>query len=228
MYSGVPTSRPLDSPQVRARHQLGHAEVAQLGLALAGQQDVGRLEVAVNDPLLVGVMDGPGQELQPGGRLPGRQRPPCQPVVQAGTVNQLEGEVRASGPRPGVVLADLVELDDVGVLQPRDGRRLGPEAQPLGMVGEDPAQQHLEGHPASQSEVAGLVHHPHPAPADLAQDFVVPHRGRPRLGPARGFGRRMPHRRDHRVGQAVQCPGERLAARAVLEMFGDRVEESLR
>ena len=52
----------------------------------------------MNDPLLMGVMDGSGQDLQPGGRLPGRQRPPCQPVVQAGTVDELEGEVRVGRP----------------------------------------------------------------------------------------------------------------------------------
>ena len=38
----------------------------------------------------------------------------------------------------------------------------------------------------------------------------------------------MPHGRHHRVGQAVQGPRERLAARAVFEVFGDRIEEILR
>ena len=92
----------------------------------------------------------------------------------------------------------------------------------------DPAQQHLEGDGPSQPEVAGLVDHSHPAAADLAQDLVVTDRRRPGLGPGRGRGGGMPHGRHHRVGQAVQGPGERLAARAVFEVFGDRIEEILR
>ena len=64
MYSGVPMigaelgeQRPLGQPLVDG---LGDAEVDHLGHRLAvveGDQDVGRLDVAVDDPLLVGVLD---------------------------------------------------------------------------------------------------------------------------------------------------------------------------
>ena len=46
----------------------GQAEVGDLGTAVAGEQHVGRLQVAVGDPVLVGGMDGAGQGLdEPGG-----------------------------------------------------------------------------------------------------------------------------------------------------------------
>ena len=98
----------------------------------------------------------------------------------------------------------------------------------IGVVRSDPAQQHLEGDGPPQPEVAGPVDHSHPAAADLAQDLVLTDRRRPGLGPGRGRGGGMPHGRHHRVGQAVQGPRERLAARAVFEVFGDRIEEILR
>ena len=51
-----------------ALHQLGQAEVGDLRDALVGEHDVGRLDVAVDDPVLVGVVEGPGERLdQPRG-----------------------------------------------------------------------------------------------------------------------------------------------------------------
>src|SRR5437764_689675 len=74
----------------------GQAEVADLGRAVLCQQDITRLEVAMDDPFLVGVLHGAGQGADQGGgpaRLPrgavevGRQ-------TAAGT--ELEGEVGQS------------------------------------------------------------------------------------------------------------------------------------
>ena len=75
MYSSVPTTwpklvnmRPLG--QLLA-DGLGHAEVDDLGdraIVVVGHQDVGGLQVAVDDPLLMGVLDGLAngdEQLQP-------------------------------------------------------------------------------------------------------------------------------------------------------------------
>ena len=83
MYSAVPRIMPLAVFRSEPAQQLRHAEVADLGPAVAGQQDVGRLQVAVDDALLVGVVDGAGQRLEPGGGLPRRQRPAGQALGQA-------------------------------------------------------------------------------------------------------------------------------------------------
>jgi hypothetical protein len=64
MYSGVPMSWPLlglkRAIRERLLNRLGYAEVDHLRHHLAvdlGDQDVGVLDVAVNDPLAVGVLD---------------------------------------------------------------------------------------------------------------------------------------------------------------------------
>ena len=65
MYSSVPTTAPncvdSDSSGQLAADGLGHAEVDDLGHRLAvddGHQDVRRLEVAMDDALLMGVLHG--------------------------------------------------------------------------------------------------------------------------------------------------------------------------
>ena len=67
LLGGHVAGRPHDVARPRqaglALHQLGQAEVGDLRDALLGQHDVGRLEVAMDDPVLVGVMQGAGQLL---------------------------------------------------------------------------------------------------------------------------------------------------------------------
>ena len=48
---------------------LGQAEVGDVRPALAVDQDVGRLQVAVQDAVLVGVVDGPADERPVAGRV---------------------------------------------------------------------------------------------------------------------------------------------------------------
>ena len=70
--------------------------------------------------------DGAGErDRQLGGR-PGRHRRAGQPLGERPAFEQLEREVRhAAG------LADLVDLDDVGMPEPRDGLGLDPEPREL-------------------------------------------------------------------------------------------------
>ena len=69
--------------QARFVQLLGQAEVRDLGRAVLRQQHVGRLQVAVNDPLLVGRLHGPGQRLDQPRRLGRRQRRAIEFLVQA-------------------------------------------------------------------------------------------------------------------------------------------------
>ena len=94
----------------------GQAEVGDLGAAVGGQQDVGRLEVAVDDPLQVGGVDGAGEDADGPRGLRDVLRPAVDLVGEAAAVDEFQGEVReAAG------LADVVDLDDVGVLEAGDG-----------------------------------------------------------------------------------------------------------
>ena len=78
------------------------------------------------------------------------------------------------------MLADLVDLDDVGVLEP--GHRLGLGAEPLDGPGHGVATRldHLEGDQPVEGELTGLVDHARPAPAELAEDPVAGDLGGPR------------------------------------------------
>ena len=73
------------------------------------------------------------------------------------------------------MLADGVDLHDVGVLEPGDRLGLGPEPQPLGIGPAGPADDHLEGDEPVEPALPGLVDDAHPAVADLADDLVPRH-----------------------------------------------------
>src|SRR5207237_2812824 len=77
-------------------------------------------------------------------------------------------QVRAAG-----VLADLVDADDVGVVEP--GRRLGLDAEPGPRLrpGQGAVADQLERDRPPRSDLPGLVDDAHPAAADLLQDLVA-------------------------------------------------------
>jgi len=91
-------------------------------------------------------MDRVGQRRHQGGgpgsglRLAGDLR------LQAAALDQLHGEVG-----PAVVLAHVVDLDDVGVPQSRHGFRFPEKALPLILTGIQPGEQHLEGNRAVEA-----------------------------------------------------------------------------
>ena len=137
------------------------------------EQDVGRLQVAVDDAALVGEEHGAGQRLDQLGRDARGQRSVAHPLFEAAPLDELEGEVG-----PAVVLAGLVDLDDVGVLELGDRFRFGLEPGQPGRPGVRPGQDHLEGDEPAEALVAGLVDDPHAAPAEFRQDVVARY-GRP-------------------------------------------------
>ena len=97
---------------------------------------------------------------------------PAEPVGEAPAFEQLQRHERQA-----VDLADVVDLDDVGVPEPGDG--LGLDAEPGEVVGPRllPAADHLQGDQAVQAGLAGLVDDPHAPFAELLQDLVAGDRG---------------------------------------------------
>ena len=74
MYSGVPIPIPevVRLRELSLLQHLGDAEIGQHGLAGIGDQDVGGFDIAVDDALLVGVIQGAGHRREePGGLRPG-------------------------------------------------------------------------------------------------------------------------------------------------------------
>jgi hypothetical protein len=69
-----------------------------------------------------------------------------------------------------LLLADAEDRDDVSMVQPGRRARLPLEPSHLVGIGQHPGRQDLQGHPAAQVLLLGLVDHPHAAPADLAHE----------------------------------------------------------
>ena len=65
------------------------------------------------------------------------------------------------------------DLDDVGVVEPRDGLRLQAEPRLVHRGGHRAADHHLDGDDAVQPLVAGLVDDAHAAAAEFAEDLVA-------------------------------------------------------
>ena len=68
-------------------------------------------------------------------------------------------------------LADVVDLDDVGVLEAGDGLGLLVEPRQGDGAGVGAGQDHLERDQTIQVDLAGLVNDPHAAPAQLLEDL---------------------------------------------------------
>lgn len=67
---------------------------------------------------------------------------------------------------------DVVNREDVGVVERRDGPRFLLEAPKPNSVDSEPGRQHLERHLAPQSRVARAVDYSHSAFAERSGDFV--------------------------------------------------------
>ena len=109
---------------------LGQAEVGDLGDAVGAEQDVGRLEVAMNDAGLVGCVHCHDERHHPFRPPARRQRRPFQLVGQATSLEQLEGHIWR-----GVVFADVVNLQNIRVAQAGHGFGLDLEPGDLDLVG---------------------------------------------------------------------------------------------
>ncbi len=164
---------------------LGEAKVADLGNFIGRQEDVARLEVAMNDPAPVRLVDGPRERLDQGGGPLRRPRRAVEPLRQASAFQILELEIG-----PAVMIAEAVNLHDVRVPQFRDRLRLGQKAN-RGFVPRVFARQdHLERNVAIQLDFLSLVDDSHAAAAQDTLDRIARDaRGCPLREPSRG-GRR--------------------------------------
>jgi len=160
----------LNLPDRRSirRLNLREAEVQDLGLPAFGDEDVGGLDVAVNDPLGV-------RRIQSIGKLDAK-------LLNLLRFNGLRGDAvfeRLSFEKLhrdeglALVLVDVVDGADVGVVEGGGGASLALEAFLCLVAGEQPLGQELERHLAAEAGVFGLVDHTHPPAAELLEDAVV-------------------------------------------------------
>ena len=148
--------------------RLGQSEVRDLGDAVRSHQDVGRLEVAVNDPLAVRLLNRSREDFD---QLGGPERRPWVAVdlrVEVAALDVFELDVGTV-----LVVADRIDLDHVRVAQPGDRLGLGQESGHGIRVGQLAGQDHLHGDDPIETEFARLVDDPHPPSPQLAQEFVT-------------------------------------------------------
>ena len=151
-----------------ALEEAGNAEVGHLDGAVLQEHDVLGLDVPVDDALLVGALQGHedlGGEVD--SLLPADGALLLDILLQGDAVDKLHDDVLDL-----VAKADIVHLDNVGVVEHRDGLGLIAEtAQEIAVVGKF-FLQNLDGHPAALHAVVGLVDIGHAAHADKLVDFV--------------------------------------------------------
>ena len=153
--------------QAEVRHL--HDQLA----VLAGQQEVGRLDVAVDDALPVGVVEGLRRLDEDGAGLRDFEPALAEDVVgEVRPVDELHRQV------VGIVdLVPLVQGDDVGVVEPGGVAGLAAEAFEGAGVVEEAGGKHLESNDAAEADVHGLVDGAHAASGDVRQHLVFSHAG---------------------------------------------------
>ncbi len=155
--------------QTRVVGGAGEAEVDELdALDAVLQQDVRRLDVAVDQPDRVRRLEPPGRlHADPDDLLDGQRAGPVDPVLERLAGDVLHDEVRQ--PARGV---DGVDGDDVVVTDRRGGLALaGEPAAGRGARGQLGGED-LDRHEPIQRRVERLEDHTHPAAADDVDDLI--------------------------------------------------------
>ena len=156
----------------------GDAEVGHLHLAVVGDQHIAGLDVAVDDPVLVGVTQGRGH-MGPDVRRPlgGQRSGTLQYGGQGPAIDELHDDEVGAG-----VFAPVEDGDDVGMGQVGCG--LGLAAEPLDErpVDRQLGEQDLEGHRTVEQPITGAVDLGHAAPGDQVVELVALREDTRRLG----------------------------------------------
>src|SRR5262245_59616765 len=89
-------------------------------------------------------------------------------VGEAAALDEVHGEIELS-----LMLADLVDGDNVRVLEVSGGTGLGVKALQVLLAGELPRKDHLEGDHAIKADLARSENNAHPAAGDFIQQFII-------------------------------------------------------
>ena len=143
-----------------------------LGCAIGRQQHVGGFQVTVDDGVLMGDVDGAGQQLDQLGGVSRGLRPTGDPVLQVAPFQVFHGEEGST-----VMFADFEDLHEVRVLQTTDGFHLSLEPGSFRRRRVPAGQEHLERDQSLRPGLPREEHHPHAAAPELAQDLVAGNAG---------------------------------------------------
>ena len=194
------------------RQSLGQAEVRHVRPARVVDEDVGRLEVAVEHAPSVGRLHRVGHLGQQPGPLAGRDAALCQPPGEGRAVDQphaVEGMSAA--------FAHLEDRDDARMVEVRGGLGLAAKPRQVGRTGQVPPEEHLDRHGSSQAPLQGPVDDAHAAAADLLEQLVVAQRHRQRRDARNKTAVRMPTGRHHDPRRRAADPGGPVGLRSPVD-----------
>ena len=140
--------------------------------ALVGQEQVGGLDVAMDEAGGVGGVEGAGDLGQQVGRQARVERPSLEPIVEVGALDVAHGQERGA-----LGLTGLVDGDDVGVVDRGRQLRLAQEAGAERLVVCVFGGEQLEGHLAPELALLGEVDDAHAAAPQDALDAIRPEVG---------------------------------------------------
>ena len=150
------------------RHYFRKSEIQNLGVPALVDEDVRRLDVAMNDALCVG-------RIQPLGHIDGDLEDllglhgaALDEVLEGLPFQELHGDER-----PSVVGADLVNGADVGMIQRRSRARFQPEPFQRAVFLHEFVGQELQRHEPPKFEVLGFVDQAHTPTSEQLQNPVV-------------------------------------------------------
>ena len=147
----------------------GDAEVGHLHLAVVADDDVAELHVAVHQPGAVGAAERVGHvrgDLR--GPVGAERSGGSQHVGHAAAHDVLHDDVVGA-----LLLAPVVDADDVGVVEVGGGLRLPAETLHEARVVGELREQDLDRHLPVERSVSGQVDVGHAAPRDAAQQLVT-------------------------------------------------------
>ena len=147
--------------------RLREPEVQHLHGPVRAQLDVRGLQIAVDDALLVRGLERFGDLFRNRQRFVDRDRPARNALRQIVALDQFHHQrANTAG------FFEAVDVRDIRMVQGRERLRFaGEPRQPVGVAGEW-VRQNLERDVTIEFRVAGAVDLPHPALADLRNDFV--------------------------------------------------------
>ena len=163
--------------QSESRRQFRETEVQDLHVPELGQENVARLDVAVDDPLVVGRVQRIGDLDADVNQLMDLQRPVHEAVAQRAPPHQFHHDEGLS-----FVLVDVEDRTDVAVVQRGCRARFGSKPANRLLVLHQIIGEEFERDRAPEAEVVRPIDDAHAAGADLADDPVMVRDGGPDHG----------------------------------------------
>ena len=151
-----------------AVHDGGDAEVGDFDGAGFIDEEVFGFDVAVDDAVVVGALEGVADRGDDGEGFGGGETAGLEELAEIETVDEFHDEEAAAGG-----LAEVVDGDDVGVIEGGEGFGFGGEAGGEGWVGGAFRGEEFEGDEPVEGALSGFEDDAHAAAAEAFEDFEL-------------------------------------------------------